>query len=79
MWSGHSKRKYRVERRFVSPDGVSAVLGKVLEAHASFYDYKDRLRNLLERLVEKDKKQDVISYAERLRGLKGIPELFVTD
>lgn len=60
----------------VSPDGVSAVLGRVLEAHAPFYDYQDRLKTLLERLVEKGKKQDVIAFAEKLRSLKGIPELF---
>jgi hypothetical protein len=34
------------------------------------------LKTLLERLVERGKKQDVIAYAEKLRGLKGIPELF---
>jgi hypothetical protein len=46
-------------------------LGKVLEANAPFDDYQDRLKTLLERLAEKGKKQDVISYAEKLRRLKG--------
>lgn len=60
----------------VSPDGVSAVLGKVLDAHVPVYDYQDRLATLLERLVEKGKKADVIAFAEKVRGLKGIPERF---
>jgi hypothetical protein len=60
----------------VSPDGVNAVLAKVIAARVPDYDYEDRLKALLERLVEKGKRDDVILYAERLRNLPGIQELY---
>jgi hypothetical protein len=59
----------------VSPEGVTAVLGKVIEAHVPYFDFEDRLKSLLFRLAEKGKKQDVILYAERLRSL-GMQDLF---
>ena len=55
---------------------MSAILGKLVAANVPFYDYEDRLKTLLERLVEKGKKSDVIAYAERLRGLPGIQDFF---
>lgn len=60
----------------VSPGGVSTVLGKVVEAHVPSYDFEDRLKSLLLRLAEKGRKQDVILYAERLRSLSGMQDLF---
>jgi hypothetical protein len=60
----------------VSPDGVNAVLDKVIAARVPDYDYQDRLKSLLERLVEKGKRDDVILYAERLRNLSGIQEFY---
>lgn len=60
----------------VSPDGVNAVLDKVIAARVPDYDYEDRLKSLLERLVEKGKREDVIRHAERLRNLSGVQELY---
>ena len=60
----------------VSPDGVSAVLEKGISARVPDYDYQDRFKSLLERLVEKGKREDVIQYAERLQNLSGIQELY---
>jgi len=60
----------------VSPEAVSAVLGKALDAHVPDYDYRDRLKVLLRGLAEKGQKRDAIAYAERLRNLPGMQALF---
>jgi hypothetical protein len=60
----------------VSPNGVSAVLSKVLESHVPSFDYKDQLKVLLQRLIDKGLRNEVIGLAEQLRGLPGIQELF---
>jgi hypothetical protein len=60
----------------VSPDGVSSVLGRMILARVPDFDYKDQLKTLLRTLADKGKKQDVISYTERLRSLPGMQELF---
>ena len=59
-----------------SPDGVNAVVRKMIEKRIPDYDYKDQLKKLLLTLVEKGKRQDVISYTERLRLLPGMQETF---
>ena len=59
-----------------SPDGVSAVLSRVIEARVPDFDYKDQLKTLLRTLADKGKKQDAILYAERLRSLPGMQELY---
>jgi hypothetical protein len=59
-----------------SPDGVNAVVRKMIEKRIPDYDYKDQLKKLLRILVEKGKRQDVISYTERLRLLPGMQEIF---
>ena len=59
----------------VSPDGVSAILGKAIESRVPSFDFEDRLKSLLRQLAGKGRKQDAILYAERLRAL-GMQELF---
>jgi hypothetical protein len=59
-----------------SPDGVNVVVRKMIEKRIPDYDYKDQLKKLLLTLVEKGKRQDVISYTERLRRLAGMQEIF---
>ncbi len=59
-----------------SPEGVSAVLSKMIKARVPDFDYNDQLKALLHALADKGKKQDVISHAERLRSLPGMQELF---
>jgi hypothetical protein len=39
----------------VSPDGVSAVLGKMLAMRAPDFDYKDQLKALLRKLADNGK------------------------
>lgn len=65
-------------RRFVdeSPARVSAILGKLLETYQPFFDYEDHLKSLLVRLAENGRREDAIKYAERLRDLQGMQELF---
>ena len=59
-----------------SPDGVSVVLGKMIQTHVPDFDYLDQLKILLEALLKKGRRQDVISHAERLRSLAGMQEIF---
>jgi len=59
-----------------SPEGVSAVLGKMTESRTPDFDYRDQLRKLLEVLIEKGRKEEVIFHAERLRRLPGMQELY---
>jgi hypothetical protein len=60
----------------VSPQGVSAVLGRLLSAQVPSYDYEDRLKALIARLAESGLKPDAISHAERARALPGMQKLF---
>jgi hypothetical protein len=56
--------------------GVNAVVRKMIEKRIPEYDYKYQLKKLLLTLVERGKRQDVISYTERLRLLPGMQEIF---
>lgn len=58
------------------PAIVSAVLGKVLEVYQPDFDYEDRLKKLLIKLAESDRLKDALLYADRLRKLPGIEQLF---
>ena len=58
------------------PAKVSSVLGKVLEAYEPDYDYEDRLKKLLIKLAESGRREDVLLYADRIRKLPGIDQLF---
>ncbi|HET6180257.1 MAG TPA: hypothetical protein VFE61_25270 [Candidatus Sulfotelmatobacter sp.] len=48
----------------------------MIEKRIPEYDYKYQLKKLLLTLVERGKRQDVISYTERLRLLPGMQEIF---
>jgi len=58
------------------PAKVSSVLGKVLETYEPDYDYEDRLKKLLIKLAERGRREDVLLYADRIRKLPGIDQLF---
>lgn len=58
------------------PSEVSMILGRVLESHKSTYDYEDRLKNLIHKLIVKDHKEDALIYADKLRHLPGFIEFF---
>ena len=58
------------------PAKVSSVLGKVLDAYAPDYDYEDRLKKLLTKLAESGRRKDVLLYADRIRQLPGIDQLY---
>ncbi len=59
-----------------SPEGVGVVLGKMIDTHVPDFDYKDQLKLLLRTLAQKGKRKEAISYAERLRRLSGVQELY---
>ena len=52
------------------------MLGKVLDAYKPDYDYKDRLKKLLIKLAESGRREDVLLYADRIRQLPGIDQLY---
>ena len=58
------------------PETVSFVLGKVLEVYEPDYDYEDRLKKLLIKLAQSGRRDDVLLYADRIRKLPGIDQLF---
>ena len=58
------------------PTKVSSVLGKVLEAYEPDYDHEDRLKKLLIKLAESGRREDVLLYADRIRKLPGIDQLY---
>lgn len=58
------------------PEKVSLVLGKVIEAYEPDYDYEDRLKNLLIKLAHSGRRDDALRYADRIRKLPGIDQLF---
>ena len=41
-----------------------------------FFDYEDRLKSLLIQLAQKGHKEDALRYAEQLRDVEGMQELF---
>lgn len=60
----------------VSPANICVVLGRVLESFTPTFDFQDRLKSLLVKLSKLGKLQEAISYANQLRHLPGIPQLF---
>ena len=58
------------------PENVSLILGKVLDTYQPDFDYKDRLKNLLIKLAQKGRRNDVLRYLDRVRRLPGIDQLF---
>jgi hypothetical protein len=60
----------------VSPANVCVVLGRVLESFAPTFDFQDRLKSLLVRLSNLGKSQEAIVYANQLRHLPGMRQLF---
>ena len=62
-----------------SPDQVSIVFGKLLETSIPSYDFEDKWKNLLIKLMQKGKRSDVISYADKLRDLPGMVEFWAKE
>lgn len=60
----------------VSPANICAVLGKVLETFAPTFDFQDRLKSLLVKLSKLGHSKEAISYANHLRHLPGMAQLF---
>jgi len=60
----------------ISPENVSAVLGKVLDTFVPTFDFQDRLKSLLTKLAAHGRREDAIAYADRLRHLRGMEQLF---
>ncbi|HEY3489800.1 MAG TPA: hypothetical protein VGK27_06740 [Candidatus Deferrimicrobiaceae bacterium] len=55
---------------------VSAVFGRVIETYRPSWDYQDRIKSLLAKLADRGRKADAITYAERLRDLPGMRQLY---
>ena len=59
-----------------SPEGVSRVLGTVLNAHLPSYDYEDRLKALIARLADLGLVDEATQHADRARTVSGMQELY---
>ena len=64
--------------RFVdeSPERVNVILGTLLRTYQPLFDYKDHLKSLLIQLADKGYRDDILRYAEQLRDVQGMQELF---
>ena len=64
--------------RFVAenPKCISAILETLLQTYQPFFDYEDRLKSLLIQLAKKGHREDALRYAEQLRDVEGMQELF---
>lgn len=60
----------------LDPVAVSAVFSKLLETYEPAFDYEDKLKTLVRSLAESGLKKEAIDFADRLRRLPGMPELF---
>lgn len=60
----------------ISPAKISAVLGKVLETFVPSFDFQGRLKSLLTKLAAHGRRDEAISFANRLRHLRGMEQLF---
>ncbi len=76
---GHNAEHFVKELvRFVaeSPERVSAILETLLLTYQPFFDYEDRLKSLLIQLAQEGHREDALRYAEQLRDVQGMQELF---
>lgn len=60
----------------VSPANICIVLGKVLETFVPSFDFQDRLKSLLEKLWKLGHSNEAISFANQLRHLPGMAQIF---
>jgi len=61
----------------VNPSAVSATFSKVLETYEPYFDYQDKMKALILQLAKKGLKIEAISFADRLRRLPGMQELYL--
>jgi len=59
-----------------NPAEVSAVFKDVLNSHKPISDYQDRLKSLLTKLDASGLHDDAMVYADQLRYIPGMRELF---
>ena len=55
---------------------MNVILGTLLRTYQPFFDYEDHLKSLLIQLADKGYRDDVLRYAEQLRDVQGMQELF---
>lgn len=59
-----------------NPRVICDTFAKVLENYQPTFDYQDKLKNLIQILWDKELKTDAIGFADRLRHLPGMQELY---
>jgi len=59
-----------------SPAEVCTVFGKLLENYTPSFDFEDKLKTLLQKLARLGRREDAIVFADKLRHLSGIAELY---
>ena len=60
----------------VSTAEVSVVLKAVLGSYVPYHDFDNRLKSLLTKLAEHGKRDEAIAFADRLRNLPGMIQLY---
>ena len=59
-----------------NPAVISAVFKEVLKSYKPLHDYQDRLKSLITKLAECGERVDARVYADQLRDIQGMPEVF---
>lgn len=59
-----------------NPNEVSPVMKTFLDSYVPDYDFEDRLKSIIAKLAHHGKRKDAIQYAEKLRHLTGMLQLY---
>jgi hypothetical protein len=60
----------------INPAEVSSVIKAFLDSYVPDYDFEDRLKSIIGKLARHGKREDAIQYAEKLRHLTGMLQLY---
>jgi hypothetical protein len=59
-----------------NPQAVFRILSRLLEAYEPLFDFEDRLKSIVLKLHTHQMHEESLRLVDRLRRLKGMPELF---
>lgn len=59
-----------------NPAEVSSVMQVFLDSYVPDYDFEDRLKSILTKLAQRGKRDDAITYTEKLRHLPVVVQLY---
>jgi hypothetical protein len=59
-----------------NPQAVSRLLNLVLDSHDPIFDFEDRLKSIARKFAEHQMRVEALRLVDRLRGLRGMAELY---